>query len=531
MHFPTTSILLTAGLAGLAAAAPAPAAPRTKIGTVSINQVRNPHFKHHGKRRGQKVLAKTYLKYGAHMPAGLAKIMTTLHIPFNLDLGIGGLGKRNGTNSHGSAEAVPEKDDIQYLTPVQIGTPPQTLNLDFDSGSSDLWVFSSETPSRQVNGQALYDPSKSSTSKKVDGQTWSISYGDGSASSGVVVTDNVEVAGVSFPNQAVEVAQKVSSSFSADENNDGLLGLAFSKINTVKPNRQTTWFDNVMSNLEKPVWTSDLKNDAPGTYNFGYIDEEAYTGEISYVPVDNSQGFWSFEASGYSIGNVSVPMKFQGIADTGTSLAMLPQEIVTAYYKQVPGASMSYSLGGYVFPCNAKIPDFTYMVGDVSIVVPASFINYAEADEAGKKCFGGIQPDTDIGFSIFGDVALKAAFVVFDVGTEDKPRLGWAKKDFAGTKPADVKQSGEQPAQPQPQSQPQPQHPSNSTQPAQLQRPSNSTQPAQLQQPSKGTQPAQLQHPSNTTLPAHPQESSNAAGLSDQKSTKKKDSCKAKRSN
>ncbi|KAK8073217.1 aspartic peptidase domain-containing protein [Apiospora phragmitis] len=427
MHFPTASILLTAGLAGLTAAAPAPSAPRTKIGTVSINQVRNPHFKHHGKRRGQRVLAKTYMKYGRHPPPGLQKIITALHLDLS-GLGIAGLGKRNGTR--GSAEAVPEKDDIQYLTPVKIGTPPQTLNLDFDSGSSDLWVFSSETPSRQVNGQAQYDPTKSSTSSKVDGQTWSISYGDGSASSGVVFKDNVDVGGVSFPAQAVEVAQKVSSSFSSDENNDGLLGLAFSKINTVKPNKQITFFDNIMSNLEKPVWTSDLKNDAPGTYNFGYIDEDAYTGEISYVPVDNSQGFWSFEASGYSIGNKSVPLKFQGIADTGTSLAMLPQEINTAYYSQIQGATMSYSLGGYVFPCDAKIPDFTYKVGDVSITIPASFINYAEADEEGKKCFGGIQPDTDIGFSIFGDVALKAAFVVFDAGTESSPRLGWANKDL-----------------------------------------------------------------------------------------------------
>lgn len=167
-----------------------------------------------------------------------------------------------------------------------------------------------------------------------------------------------------------------------------------------------------------------------GTYNFGYIDENAYNGEISYVPVDNSQGFWSFEASGYAIGNKSVPLKFKGIADTGTSLAMLPQEINTAYYSQVQGASMSYSLGGYVFPCDAKIPDFTYKVGDVSITIPASFINYAEADEEGKKCFGGIQPDTDIGFSIFGDVALKAAFVVFDAGTQSEPRLGWANKDL-----------------------------------------------------------------------------------------------------
>ncbi|KAI2606300.1 endothiapepsin [Hypoxylon fragiforme] len=401
------TLALAAALAGIAAATPTPAPPRTKVGTFSVPQVRNPGFKPHGPAQ----LARTYIKYGAKLPDGLARILADLNI-FRRDTG--------------SAKATPEQYDIQYLTPVSIGTPPQVLNLDFDSGSSDLWVFSTEMPASSVNGQAQYDPSKSSTAKRVSGATWDISYGDGSSSNGVVFTDTVNVGGVTFDAQAVEAATKVSRQFTSDTNNDGLLGLAFSSINTVQPTPQKTFFDNVAGSLDTAVWTADLKFHEAGTYDFGVIDSSKYTGEITYTDVDSSQGFWMFTASGYGVGNTSFKdTQIQGIADTGTTLAMLPDAVVTAYYRQVSGAKNDDTQGGYVFPCTASLPDFVFGVEGAKVTIPGEFVNYAPVDDS--TCFGGIQSDSGIGFSIFGDVALKAAFVVFDQ-TESTPRLGFASK-------------------------------------------------------------------------------------------------------
>ncbi|KAI0537260.1 secreted aspartic proteinase precursor [Xylaria digitata] len=400
---------LTAALAGLASASPV---RQPKIGTFTVSQVANVHFKAHGPAQ----LAKTLLKYGASIPDGLARNMAHRD------------GARTAARSFGSALADPEQHDIQYLTPIQIGTPPQTLNVDFDSGSSDLWVFSSQTPAESVKGQALYDPKKSKTSEEVKGASWQITYGDKSSSNGVVYRDTVSVGNVTVKSQAVEAATTVSSQFTRDANNDGLLGLAFSTLNTVQPKQELTWFDNAAKELDRPVWTADLKYHKAGTYDFGMIDKSKYGGKINYVDVNSTDGFWMFDMSGYGVGNSTFKSaQFNGIADTGTTLALLPAQVVKDYYKAVAGARMDYFQGGYVFPCNAKLPNFILGVGQSKVNIPGNYVNYAPIDSTGKTCFGGIQPDDGIGFSIVGDVALKAAFVVFDA-THGKPRLGWATK-------------------------------------------------------------------------------------------------------
>lgn len=122
------------------------------------------------------------------------------------------------------------------------------------------------------------------------------------------------VGGVTFDKQAVEAATSVSSEFTQDTATDGLLGLAFSSINTVSPNQQKTFFDNVKSSLEEPLFVAVLKHDAPGSYDFGYTDSSKYTGEIAYTDVDNSQGFWSFTADSYSIGGKKAGSSIEGIA-------------------------------------------------------------------------------------------------------------------------------------------------------------------------------------------------------------------------
>ncbi|KAL8735769.1 MAG: hypothetical protein Q9166_000632 [cf. Caloplaca sp. 2 TL-2023] len=353
-------------------------------------------------RSGPAAVAATFLKYGKQPPSNV---------------------KKAAAGNDGSVTTTPTEFDSQYLTPVTIGG--QTVNLDFDTGSSDLWVFSTETPSNA--GHDIYDPTKSNSSKELIGATWSITYGDQSSSSGNVYTDTVTVGQTSFAGQAVELAQQVSEQFQRDVANDGLLGLAFDILNTVKPTAQKTFFSNVLPSLSAPLFTVDLKKAAPGTFDFGFVDESKTTSDVTYVDVDNSRGFWTFTSSGYSVGGgPSSNSPIEAIADTGTTLLYLPDNIVDAYYGSVSGANNDEQQGGYVYPCNTDLPDISFGIGSYTAVVPGSYVNYAPVDDSGVTCFGGIQSSAGIGLNIFGDIFLKSQFVVFQGG--DNPQLGFASK-------------------------------------------------------------------------------------------------------
>lgn len=79
-----------------------------------------------------------------------------------------------------------------------------------------------------------------------------------------------------------------------------------------------------------------------------------------------------------------------------------------------------------MYPCSATPPSFTFGVGSARITIPGEYIDFGPISTGSSSCFGGIQSSAGIGINIFGDVALKAAFVVFDGAST--PRLGWAAR-------------------------------------------------------------------------------------------------------
>ncbi|KAL4731906.1 hypothetical protein ACLX1H_000902 [Fusarium chlamydosporum] len=403
------SSLLTSGLASFPSVVGLPAA--TPSPEHSVQQVRNPLYK----RDGIAALLKVHRKYHIDLPDYLTA---------------SALARRDGT---AIVTNRPIDDDAEWLTPVQIGNPPRTFQMDLDTGSSDLWVHGSKSATAG-GSRTRYNSTASKSCEEMGNAKWLIEYGDGSGASGHVVKDTVSIGGLSVQSQAVQVADKVHDSFAQQRNVDGMMGLGFHSINTVTPKKQKTFFENAKDEHSTGIFTADLQHEAPGTYTFGVINKTAYTGDITYMDVDPSNGMWTFAPKGFTVGDGKFnKTSIKAIADTGTSLIWLPSDINEAYYSQVKGAKVDKAAGGWVFPCDTKLPDFTINIGDSNkgVTVPGDYMNFAPLEGpkpvgSGRKarrsdgsshsatCFGGLQSSSDSNLNIIGDIALKAAFVVFD---------------------------------------------------------------------------------------------------------------------
>ncbi|KAG8529486.1 uncharacterized protein KY384_006123 [Bacidia gigantensis] len=347
------------------------------------------------------------------------------------------LKKKLDSNHSGEVPADDQQNDSLYLCPVKIGTPEQTFKLDFDTGSADLWVkmlslprfihqiWSTELPKSTTDkykGQhSIFDSSKSSTFKRIS-STWQISYGDGSTASGDCGTDTINLGGIKINTQCIELAKKLSDQFASGPG-DGLLGLAFGAINTVRPTPCKTPVENMIEQSDIPkdaeLFTCYLSNyshpdDAP-FFTFGYIDSDALGGKSPYyAPIDNSQGFWQFQSPSAVVAGKTIQRKGNtAIADTGTTLALVDDNLCQAIYQTIPGAKYDSFQQGYIFPSNTavdKLPDVSFAVGGKQFGVHKEDLGFADAGNG--FTYGGIQSCGDLPFDILGDVWLKGSYVV-----------------------------------------------------------------------------------------------------------------------
>jgi hypothetical protein len=136
--------------------------------------------------------------------------------------------------SNGLGTVIPLKDymNTQYFVEVAVGTPAQTFTVVPDTGSSNLWMYSSNCWAVPCFYHDKYD-SKKSSSYKADGRAFKITYGSGSID-GFVSQDKAVLGGATANNFGFGEVNSVSGVAFLASQMSGILGLAYDTISVDK---------------------------------------------------------------------------------------------------------------------------------------------------------------------------------------------------------------------------------------------------------------------------------------------------------
>lgn len=325
-----------------------------------------------------------------------------------------------------------------YLCNVTLGTPPQSVELILDTGSSDLWCNSPNSTlcsssSKPCSGYGMYDPSSSSTEHYVSSK-FNISYADGSSASGVYLTDTLHIGGVTIEHFQFGVGYNSSSP-------QGVLGIGY-KTNEVQVTRagekpyanlpQAMVNNGLVNATAYSLWLNDL-NSNTGTVLFGGVNAKKYYGELQTLPILPIDGIYSefiIALTGVSVNSASHSKSISSsdlptavLLDSGSTLSYLPDPVAHHIYKALNVTYQSSAGVGFV-PCSYANRDLnvTYTFSSPAIDVSISELVLNSGDttfsDGSPACIFGIVPAGN-SQCVLGDTFLRSAYVVYDLNSNE----------------------------------------------------------------------------------------------------------------
>ncbi|KAF3907052.1 Candidapepsin [Arthrobotrys entomopaga] len=353
-----------------------------------------------------------------------------------------------------------ENKGILYLANVTVGTPPQPLQLQIDTASSDIWVLS-KSVSACYNPTGLdlwsascsfgsFNPDASSTFKLIGQDRFSILYSDGTGAQGDYAEDTFCVGGVKVVSTQIGVATTANLSY-------GIMGVGFDADQASVTPGGMGQYSSLLNEMVKEglinskaysLWLDDLNADT-GSILFGGIDTERFIGELTSIPIAKAPGqvdplAFTIPLTSVAFANttshVNLTSKYlpaSVILDSGSSLTFLPHSLAWGIANQT-GAKISHDLGLFIIDCNypTKNSFIKYTISYVlDIRVPLSEIilpltKFSEGMVRNMNgsdiCALGIVPSPGK-INLFGDTFLRSAYVVYDL---DNQRVAMAQTNF-----------------------------------------------------------------------------------------------------
>ncbi|KAI9261638.1 aspartic proteinase IV [Phascolomyces articulosus] len=316
----------------------------------------------------------------------------------------------NNSNNKGAIQLMESGYDLEYYGTVSVGTPSQELKLNFDTGSSDLW-FACVRCLACGAFRTKYNPLVS-TSYSDSLAKWRLVYGDGSSASGHIGFDNVNLGGFKIRQQTLQLATQRSQIF--DEcATDGVLGLGFDSLATV-PNVITPMNNLIQQHrIKEPIFSvfyGKASEGGGGELLFGDYNPNHIAGNLTTVPIDNSQGFWGVTIETLGSGNHTFGTNMYGIVDTGTTLLIFPDDV--AYSLANKYNATDNGDGTFKITCDkSQLEPLVFTMAGTEFVVPPDSLIYVEQDQS---CTAGFAY-AGMPFSILGGAFIKNHYIIFNV--------------------------------------------------------------------------------------------------------------------
>ncbi|KAI0253317.1 acid protease [Lactifluus subvellereus] len=302
---------------------------------------------------------------------------------------------------------------------IEVGTPPKTFQVVFDTCSSDLFLPSSKCR-LNCKGHKHYDPSASSTSKDLR-KDFTLGFGDGSTVNGTEYSDVVGIAGLTAYGQTLGAATRYSSGFNiSNYEPDGLMGMGFQSISRFNA---SPVFQTLISQgaVESSVFGFKLDTSGSELY-LGGVNNELFKGDFTWVSL-TSEGYWQAFFNSVSVDEDTVVGNTTAIFDTGTTLILGDEGGISKLFARIPGARLAphHGRGIYTIPCDFNTSISIDVGGKDIVISPASF-NLGPLSD--NTCLAGAAAEHALNeFWILGDVFLRNIYSAWDVGNV---RIGFA---------------------------------------------------------------------------------------------------------
>lgn len=283
--------------------------------------------------------------------------------------------------------------DFEYLGEIGIGTPVQSFDVVYDTGSSNLWVPSSKCTdvgiSPACKTDAKYYENRSSTWEE-DGRDYFLPYGSGVAA-GFLSRDVVTIGAAVATNYTFgETTVLPGDDFDPPFN--GIAGLAYPIISLPIGSMLPTVFDALIAEKAIPepilhVFLSSQDNDNSSFFEFGSVNPAVVKGPWNTVPMSLAQpalGYWMVDVESFTVAGAEKDALFWGVVDTGTSIITCPPVICDTFINSINVTADCSNI--------ASLPDISFKINGVEYPLTASqYVVKVSDGQGGFQCQLGVQ--------------------------------------------------------------------------------------------------------------------------------------------